>query len=135
MATANIRPTSGWTDFQGKRHMAVRELIAALKPLPGTATLPVAWILELLSAEAAEADTIADPTVEDVAAEVGRSVSTVRGWANKIEGAYKLGRQWRIPRAALRAYLKSLAAPKKPMPTAAPPDLGSWRKHRKGEAA
>ena len=130
-----IRPTSGWTDFQGERGMSVKDLVAALRPLPGTALVPSSWVMEQLGAEADEVEAIADLTIAEIATEMDRAPSTVRSWIPQIDRAYKLGREWRVPRAALRAYLDALAAPKKLMPTAAPPDLGSWRKHLKGEAA
>lgn len=76
-----------------------------------------------------------DLTVEEVAAETKRAVSTVRGWL--ISGAlagYKLnGRDWRIPRSALRAYLDRQSETSGPESAdAGPVDLGSWRKIRGG---
>lgn len=53
--------------------------------------------------------TISDPTVKEVAAELGRSPSTVRGWAAEIGQAYKLGNEWRIPRTALRRWFDAKA--------------------------
>ena len=47
-------------------------------------------------------------TLDQVASEVGRAVSTIRTWCNskRIDGAYRLnGRDWRIPQAALRKFL------------------------------
>ena len=75
-------------------------------------------------------------TLEDVAGEVGRAVSTVRTWCNsgQLEGAFRLnGRDWRIPEAALRRYLESQASPdatRTAISAGDDVDLGAWRKVR-----
>jgi excisionase family DNA binding protein len=90
-------------------------LALLIKHLPEDAavTLPVSWLRSELEAEGVNGSTaaIADLTVEALAAELGRSTSTVRGWlgAGAIPEAYKLGREWRIPRAAVRRFLDSLS--------------------------
>jgi excisionase family DNA binding protein len=71
-----------------------------------------------------------DLTVEQVAVEMRRSPSTVRGWliAGELKG-YKLNRRdWRVPRSALRDYV---AAQQKAEPSTAPAgpvDISAWRK-------
>src|SRR5689334_23103488 len=97
-----------------------------LRDLPPGSLVPAAWVVEQLGEEPEES--IADPTLPEYAEELGKSVSTIRGWCARIPGAYRLhGREWRIPRAAMRAYLAQQS-----QPPAAPPqavDLGEWRKH------
>jgi len=94
-------------------------------------------------AEAGASVVLTDLTAEAAGAELGRSASTVRAWCfqGRIPGAYRLGREWRIPRASLRRYLDAqavlAAGPVGDGPPAAgsPVDLGRWRKHyRKGAA-
>jgi excisionase family DNA binding protein len=80
---------------------------------------------------------VADLTVEELAAELRRGPSTVRGWlgAGEFPGAYRMnGREWRIPRGDVAAYLDR----QRPVPvveSASPVrskksvDLGSWRQH------
>lgn len=107
------------------------------------ATIPARVVLAHLPAEDSPNPTgLADPTIEEVARELGRAPSTVRGWrlAGEFPGAYQLGREWRIPRADVRAYLDRLRpthetpAPSSDTPPLSPPNLGSWRDHyhRKG---
>lgn len=72
-----------------------------------------------------------DMTVAEVAEQVGRAESTVRGWL--IEGAldgYKLrGRDWRVTHRALEAFLAAQATPRTKEPTEGEPvDLGAWRR-------
>lgn len=77
-------------------------LRAAIAPMPSGSLVPVDWVRGLLD----ETPDDADPTVEDVAEVLGRAPSTIRGWcrAGRLTGAYRLrGREWRIPRAALRS--------------------------------
>ncbi len=73
------------------------------------ATIPASEVLKRLPEGADGPDRSGgDMTLDDVAAEVGRAVSTIRTWCNggRLQGAYRLnGRDWRVPRAALRAFL------------------------------
>ena len=83
--------------------MSGRDLSKALAPLPDDAQVPVRWVRELL--DCAD-DDLADLTLERVASETGKAVSTVRGWcANGELRSYKLhGKQWRVPASALREF-------------------------------
>ena len=73
------------------------------------ATVPASEVLRRLpDGVHPEHQSAGDLTLEQVACEVGRATSTVRTWCNskRLAGAYRLnGRDWRVPRAALRAFL------------------------------
>src|SRR2546425_1057650 len=72
----------------------------------------------------------ADLTVAEVATRFHRAASTVREWCEhgRFEGAYKLnGRDWRIPLAAVDAFL---AKQRGEHPDA---QLGAWRAVRRVE--
>ena len=75
-----------------------------------------------------------DLTLDEAAEKVGRAVSTVRGWcaSGELGGAYKLqGRDWRIPPAALQAFLRAQHEDKGThIPSGRKVDLGSWREVR-----
>ena len=109
----------------------LRTLAAAL-PADGSVTFSRADLEALTglepTAEPKADTTLADLTVEGLAEELGRSPSTVRGWAPQIDGAYRLGREWRFPRAAVRAWLdKQKEGPAERKAAGGPADLGSWR--------
>ena len=98
-------------------------------------SLPRDDIGELLSAletPEAKVEHVGDLSLPDVAARVGRAVSTVRGWCNcsLIPGAYKLnGRSWRVPAHALEAFLADQTpGQEKPEKRGRGTDLSSWRK-------
>jgi excisionase family DNA binding protein len=80
-----------------------------------------------------QADHAAAPaefTVAELAARFHRSPSTVRDWCehHRFDGAYKLnGRDWRIPRAAVDAFL---AEQRGENPVT---QLGDWRAVRRPE--
>jgi hypothetical protein len=125
--------------------MDLRERLKAMvdgMPPGSSVSVPVDWLRECLAAEEREGDR---PdrllTLEDVAGEVGRAVSTVRTWCNsgKLEGAFRLnGKDWRIPSASLRRYLEAQANPEATAGTIdgnGHPKIGAWRKRRKGQAA
>lgn len=87
----------------------VRALIAALPSDDSAVTLTRADLAALVEGTISEEPSppVRDLTVEEVAEKTQRAPSTVRGWliAGDLNG-YKLnGRDWRITRAALRAYL------------------------------
>jgi excisionase family DNA binding protein len=101
---------------------------------PGS-LLPRDWLLEQLRTVSSTdaGDELADLSVEDAGRVLGRSDSTVREYcrANLLPGAYRQrGREWRIPRAAVRAFQRAEAQPKRtPRRTATGDvvDLGAWR--------
>ncbi|MCA9312005.1 MAG: helix-turn-helix domain-containing protein [Phycisphaerales bacterium] len=96
----------------------VRELLRALiRGLPPGAivTVRAEWITELLAdLPVPEPGTVVDLTASEVGRLLGRDEKTVAGWcrAGVIEGAYKLrGREWRVPRASLRAFQEGHRGP------------------------
>lgn len=89
----------------------VREVLRALiQGLPPGAivTVRAEWIAELVAdLSVPETGAEVDLTAGEVGRLLGRDEKTVAGWcrAGAIEGAYKLrGREWRVPRASLRAF-------------------------------
>src|SRR4051812_42516508 len=93
----------------------VRGLWELAKALPAGTPVPVPQgvLIELLEESDYQmhpAGEAADPTVETIAARYGRAASTVRGWceAGRFPGAYKLGREWRIPAAGVSAFEAAL---------------------------
>lgn len=106
------------------------------------ATIPARVVLERLpdtASPAPSADPLADLSAEEAGEVLGRSSSTVRAYARDglLPGAYRQrGREWRIPRSAIRAFQTSEAKsePRPPSSTRrADPetaDLGAWRKVR-----
>ena len=117
-------------------------LARILAPLPDDATVPVGWLRDQIGSQPEPEDEteLADLKVHELAAKLGRSASTVRGWcgSGELEGAYKLnGREWRIPPAAAKAFLNrqckgigsARAGPRRNVPA----DLASWRRHRSGD--
>lgn len=116
----------------------------ALDGLPDEAavTWPVGvlrgWLAEPEQED--EPEPLTDFTCQDVAEELGRSPSTVRGWCadGDLPGAYRLnGREWRIPRASLRRYLDAQARDDAAAEQGGdgPVDLGGWRRHYRTKEA
>ena len=106
----------------------LRALAVSLPPSTPV-PVPAGALLELLDV-AVEVTTTppADPTVEEISARYGRAPSTIRGWceAGRFPGAYKLGREWRIPAAGIAAFEAGLRG----RTTANRPcmqSLGDWR--------
>ncbi len=106
-------------------------LLAALDALPDGALVPVGWLrARLRTPEPVEP--VADCSCADVARMLDRRPGTIRGWCARGEmpGAYQLnGREWRIPRPSVRAYLDRQAAGGHNADNAGPVDLGTWRRH------
>jgi excisionase family DNA binding protein len=74
---------------------------------PGTLIAADALARSLAELEAG-GDSLPDLTVEEVGRELNRSPSTIRGWlgSGKLRGYRMNGREWRVPRAAVREYLE-----------------------------
>lgn len=112
-------------------------------PDEGAITLPAAavrrWLEEVDSgasegAHEGRGETVADLTVPELADELGRSESTVRSWLPSVDGAYKLGSEWRVPRDAWRRHLDRLADDGDDGPpevrSSASASLDDWRQER-----
>lgn len=98
----------------------------ALDPIPDGSTVPVSWIRSFLD-EAGEGDRLGDYTVEEVAQVLDRAPSTVRTWIGQGKlRAYKLGKEWRVTRDAIRELRNGAGG--KPACRGTDVDLGSWRK-------
>lgn len=107
-------------------------LAAALPSDRSSVTLTRSDLMALLEGEQASALPSRDLSVEEVAEETGRAPSTVRGWLirGELQG-YKLnGRDWRVPRPALSAYLEGQVAPESDEEPSEGVDLGAWRRLR-----
>jgi excisionase family DNA binding protein len=108
----------------------IRQLMAAL-PSDGAAVVLTRRDLAALVEDSPSPPAhTRDLSVEDVAEEVGRAPSTVRGWliAGELQG-YKLNRRdWRVTRKSLREYLEAQAQPPDPEPSGEAVDIGAWRK-------
>ena len=82
----------------------------------------------------ATATSVRDLTVEEVAEEMRKAPSTVRGWliSRDLRG-YKLNnREWRVPPSALRDYLMRQAETGHRATDTAEVDIGAWRSVRRG---
>lgn len=111
-------------------------------PDEGAVTLPVEavrrWLEEADDAPSNGAGPgkgapVADLTVSELADELDKSESTVRSWMPEVEGAYRLGAEWRVSRAAWRRHLDRLAADGDegpPTVRSGAADLGDWRAER-----
>ena len=95
------------------------EAVQQVAPPPSTGPLPVA-----------------DLTVPQLAARLGRKPVTIRGWCEhgRFVGAYKLnGRDWRIPLSGVLAFETAQRNPVAPVTRTPPPSLKLWRQHRMGK--
>ncbi len=114
----------------------LRTLVSAL-PSGGAVTLTRTDLVALLE-DAGDVGSFptSDLTVEEVAAETHRAPSTVRTWltSGELRGYKLMGKAWRIPRAALRAFLDAQGAPPEPPMDPDKVDIGAWRRVR-GDAA
>jgi excisionase family DNA binding protein len=113
------------------------DLLARLRLMPPGSLVPTEWVLAELEREQGggkeRGEALIDLTVEQVAERLGRSPSTVRNWLGeqRLPGAYRLrGREWRIPPAALTAFLQREAEGKTAgLQGQKPADLSDWRRH------
>lgn len=115
----------------------LRRIVSAM-PAGASVTLPVSelrgWIEEDGQPFDDSQEIVIDLTVEQIAEQFDRTPACVRGWcrAGRLPGAYRLNRrEWRIPRAALAAYLE--AERDRPTASSSPrraggSDLGAWRR-------
>lgn len=132
--------------------MTLADLAAAIERLPDGAalSLPVAELRELVR-DAAEAhgdgdgpipngspsfdEPLMDLSVADIMVATGKARSTVIGWMRELRdlGAYRFGREWRIPRAAWDEFLaRRRAGTSVPVTSERrrrKADLGGWRRH------
>lgn len=118
--------------------------LALVVPPGGSVTLPRDWLVtELGVSSSPEAPTGGDLSVEEVAAQLRRSSSTVRSWCERglFPGAYhlpasgkvsKAGRAkvgaWRVPPAGLAAFQHRDQGRAEP---AGQVNLGAWRQRRR----
>ena len=121
-AAQNTSTSDGHTATTADR---LRQLAAHL-PAKGSVTLTRDDLLEL--AADGEPPGLArhpgDMTIGELAGHFHRSPSTIRDWCehHRFEGAYKLnGRDWRIPQAALEAFLAAQRVRR------ASSEAGAWR--------
>ena len=108
--------------------------IARLLP-PGSAVLlPVEALQAEEEHEIGSEARVSDLTVNEVAKELGRSPSTVRGWcaAGQIKGVYRFrNREWRVPLSGLKGLREQRTKGALHRAPASKPrgDLRAWRKH------
>ncbi len=107
----------------------LRAIVEAV-PSGGSVTIPRDWLaaeLEpLLPAPVSD-----DLTIAQVALRLGRAPTTIRGWCERgeLRGAYRFrAREWRIPPAALEAFLASERANDRTQRERA--SLSDWRQAR-----
>ncbi len=106
----------------------LRQIVSALPSDASAVTLTRADITALLEGDSEGDVADRDMTVDEVATETGRAASTVRGWL--IWGAlrgYKMNKDWRVRRPALRAYM---TAPTDPPSDVGEVEISAWRKVR-----
>lgn len=113
-------------------------------PLPSDASVTLTavclrgWLEEENAAPAYRASE--ELTVDELADELHRGRSTIRAWLSEegnFPNAYRLrGREWRIPRSDVTAFLarqRPRATTEEdeglPAPAEQPADLGAWRRH------
>lgn len=116
--------------------MTADDLATFLAGLPDEALIPVGWLRTRLRTpgQADPGEPVRDLSCADVATALDRKPGTVRAWCarGEIPGAYLLNhREWRIPRAALRAYLDRQGNQRTTgnADAAGSVDLGSWRRY------
>ena len=107
----------------------LRQLAEAL-PEGGGVVLGRDFLLELVAEQGTAAGR--DLSVQQIAERFGRSPSTVRSWLERglLRGFRFMGREWRIPLAALVEFEESHRAHGKQDQgrRGQPVDLGAWRR-------
>lgn len=111
---------------------ALEELARGV-PEGGAVTVPVNWLRRLMDEDPHD-DGGPDLDVQEAGRRVGRQPSTVRTWCaeGRLAGAYRLGgREWRIPRSALTAFVRSHEASGEggQARPGSDEELGGWRDH------
>jgi Helix-turn-helix domain len=106
--------------------------LAKHMPPGSSVTFTAESLLALLegSPERPAPETTGDLSVAQIAAQLQRAPSTVRGWleAGRFAGAYKLNdRDWRIPPDAFAAFYAAQRGAGTPQPV----DLSGWRRMRR----
>lgn len=108
-----------------------------LEALPddATVTVRVGWLRSVLGARADAEPSVrllTPLTVVEVAAQMGRSESTVRGWlgSGELEG-FRVGREWRVRPEAIEAYYARAEHDHEhgADDDLGDDDLGAWRDH------
>lgn len=119
--------------------MGLRNLALAIEPMPDEGMVTVRWIREQLEEDDGAAELVIDLTVEEAARVLKRSPSTVRNWcaARRLEAYRLMGREWRIPPASIRAFMKAQAEAFERRKLGAkaahkPYDITAWRKANRG---
>lgn len=125
---------------------SLAEFRAALVSLPAGCSVTVsaadlaAWLAELTTQAPEPPVDAPELTITEAATRLRRSASAVRGWcaSGALQGAYLLrGKSWRIPRAALEAFIagEPRAAIAPPPAGTAAADLRAWRTVRRQRPA
>lgn len=114
----------------------LRELLDAL-PAGASVTLQREtledWLEEAESKRTEDGNRIAPLTVQEVAEELGRSPSCIRGWlgSGELDGFKLNGREWRVPREAVREFMdrqRDEAGPARGrVPSRRTGELSEWR--------
>ena len=105
------------------------ERVAEVLPPGAQVILPVDWLREQLVPGRDGGDgVLEDLTIDAIAKALDRSPNTVRRWcaSGRIRGAYRLGREWRVPRASLQSLRESGEPESEPRTRNV--DIGAWRK-------
>jgi len=132
---AGFQPVAALDPPEDAPHLLAR-LRALLTSLPSGALLPVDWLVDQLGSSTASAPEMStapevDLTVADLARLFSKRPSTMRGWIERgdFSGAYKLGKEWRIPASSVAAFQdRHRAGVHGPAFVRARPRLSDWRR-------
>ena len=107
------------------------ELYRWAKDAPPGTLIPADSLAAMLSGVEDGDDRLADLTVEEAAKQLNRAPSTVRGWlgSGELRGYRVNGREWRVPRPAVREYLEGQKSGNRQAvkTNGKAADLGQWR--------